>query len=108
MPPLLITRICAGMVSTGITGFGLITFLPNIMLSDSGTPEAIITSKIGILATTLYVGTGLFGIGSSIFAPIYIKYIPSNFALSTLVQVSAFVFYPLVSEIKNYFNKKSD
>jgi len=46
---------------TAGVGPGVITFLPNVMASDSGSPKATRISRIGILASATMVCGGLYG-----------------------------------------------
>jgi len=95
-------RFFSGVVSSSITVFGLMTVLPNAMISDCGNKEAFACAYRGLTASGMFVTTGLYGIATSIFTPRHIKYTPLLFALSTAIQISAFM--PLNKQV-NHFEK---
>lgn len=41
---------------------GVITFIPNVMLSDSGTEKAILASQCGVLSSATFVSAGVAGL----------------------------------------------
>ena len=84
-------RVFSGFVSLSISVFGFMTVLPNVMISDNGNKDAIAGAHRGLIASKMFITTGLYGTGSSIFFPKHIKYVPLGFALSTAMQISAFI-----------------
>ena len=49
-----------GILTTGLF-LGLITLMPNVMMSDSGTPKALRAAKIGMTASSLFAIGGVAG-----------------------------------------------
>jgi hypothetical protein len=89
---MLLTKILATTSSFVIIAFGGCTIIPNITLADSGTPRATRCSITGLIASGIYMSTGLFGIYVSLFAPtLFIQYVPLGFVVGSIVQLIAFI-----------------
>ena len=72
----------------GILGFGIISFMPNIMMSGSGTPSALLSAKLGMSASFLFCLSGILGLFNYSDIPLYLANISLGFAF--LLQISAF------------------
>lgn len=84
-------RIIAGVCSVGIILIGKATIMPNIMIADSGKMRARRASSIGLFASGMFIGTGIYGVWVSMFDPRCIIDIPFGFLLSSGMQILAFL-----------------
>jgi len=100
-----ITSQIAPRIVIGLTGggLGIITIIPNIMISDSGSPMAMCGATIGLYASASFVGGGLLG---AIFKhPIFL--LPGM-----VLQIGAFTIPPIISKLglieseKEYWKKQ--
>jgi len=71
------------------TGIGIITLMPNIMMSDSGSKQGGLAAVIGLSASASFAASGITGL-------LHNKYLPpviatGLFCLGGILQVSAFV-----------------
>ena len=82
----IITRILIG--GTGL-GVGIITFLPNIMLSDNSSKKGLLAAKLGISASGLFGFAGILGLIHNKYIPIKSSYICGGVALT--LQISALI-----------------
>jgi hypothetical protein len=69
----------------GVFGFGLISFIPNIMMSDS--ESNIKSAYIGIYASFLFCSSGILGLLNSSYIPLYFANI--SLGLAVLLEISA-------------------
>ena len=79
-----------------IFGFGIISFIPNIMMSASGT-QAV---KLGIFASFLFCLSGILGLLNSPYIPLFFANI--SLVLALLLQISVFTLP------KNFFINESN
>ena len=84
-------RIISGICSVGIILIGKATIIPNIMIADSGKMRARSASSIGLCASGMFIGTGIYGVRVSMFDPMCVRNIPIGFLLSLGVQILAFL-----------------
>jgi hypothetical protein len=77
-----------GFLSVG--AFGVVSILPNIMMSDKGTELSMLSAKLGTTSSGLFILSGITGIFHGAYIPIQIANILFNFGLIT--QCSAFGF----------------
>lgn len=78
-------------ISSVIFGLGRATKIPNIMLCDSGSKQAILSAYIGSFASDLFMVTGFGGMCASILFPSYVRLIYPLFCIGIGVQWLAFV-----------------
>ena len=86
-----IVRICHGCISVLGFGFGFMSIMPNIMMSDCNSKQAILSANIGLFASGLFMVTGVGGVYASILSPLYIRHIYTLFGISSCVQILAFI-----------------
>jgi len=83
-------RIIYSLGSIAISGFGIISYGPNIMMSDCGTKSAIRHANIGMLASSMFIITGISGFCFSIIYPQYLIFTNTLFWISCSTQFLAF------------------
>jgi len=76
----------------GLSGCGLgsLTIMPNIMISDSGSPMSMCGAQIGLYASASFVGGGLLG---AIFKK------PAFLIPGVILQIGAFIAPPIISKL---------
>ena len=98
----IVPRIFIGLLGGGL---GFSTIIPNMMISDSGTPMAMCGAYIGMCASTTFVGGGLLG---AIFKK-------RAFLLPGMIlQIGAFTAPPIISKLglieseEDYWKRKRE
>lgn len=87
---LLFTRIIYCLSSVVISAFGVISYVPNLMLSDCGTKSAVIHAYVGVMASYMFIFTGICGFCFSIVRPQYLIFVDCLFWISCGTQILAF------------------
>lgn len=85
-------RIGYGLSSVAVGSFGFITIIPNVMLGDApNNPAASRSAFRGLVASGMFITTGVCGLISAIFLPSYTIIMPIGLLASTALQLSAFI-----------------